>query len=121
MALTVPGISQNGPAICPMQAARRTPTTEIAKILPPHCHATKDPIQASTRVQCVVSHACCKMAPGGTRFPIRYSRIVLAHSDLMATICLVIPPAAFNGGLHLSIHDLLTRPPVEQLKTDLRI
>lgn len=121
IALTVPAMSQNWLAICPMQTAPRVPTAEMAKIVPSHCRTMTTTATQSALVQCIVLHACCKVSPDETQFPMRYSRLVLTHSDLVVTVSLVGPPSLLATDLHLSMHKLLTRPPVGQLKTDLRI
>src|SRR5690349_610640 len=120
LTLTVPSVAQNWFGVCPMQAARHAPATQMDTTTSRRCHTTKPPATNSTLAQCKSSHSCCKVAPGETQFPMRYSPILSAHPDVLVAATIIAPRFAGSAELHLSLRDLVTRPPVQHLKTDLR-
>jgi len=103
-----------------MQATlKQAASSQLSAVSP--CHASHIP-SYRRESPCTLAHSCCKVAPA-------HAQLLLSRWTLIApaTDSAVVPRAVAavapeqRGDFHVYAEDIGARPPIEKLKTDLRI
>ncbi len=120
-ALTVSAVGQVWPAVCPLQASGAAAAPGADRVMG-HCGAMKLHLRQRGSEVCLSSHQCCRLAPDqGQLLLARDSSLQPGHEEIGTGPAPAMIGPVLRSEIQLSIHDFVVRPPVEKLKTELRI
>jgi len=87
-----------------------------------HCHSAKKPSSSPQTTECVLMHACCKVAPADAQLLLnRWSLVVPATDAAVMPEPCAVGHSEGHGDVYIFAAETGARTPVEKLKTDLRI
>jgi hypothetical protein len=119
VALTVSAVGQLSPETCPMQSSPKPVLHAESSAVPP-CHANRMPSYRQP-ARCVLTHTCCGIAPAEAQLLLSRWILVAPVTDAAVPHSLAVRSLEPRGDVHAFAETVGARPPVEKLKTDLRI